>query len=416
MPAPKAWTYSPSAALLLLAPFNLLASLGMDAYLPVVPLMSQALSTSPAIIQLTLSLYLLVLGSGQLAFGPLSDRIGRRPVLLVGATLFTVTSAALAFTSSGPTFVTLRVVQAAAGAATLVATLATVRDAYGERREGALVYGLLGSILGIVPALGPVLGAAIDWVVGWRGIFLLLAGLGLLASVQALLRWPETRPAGHAGMRMSHVYEILGSAPFWLYASGYSAAMGAFFVYFSTAPRVLLERAGLGTFVFSMVFATVALVMIATSCCSSRLVARWGERGCLIRGMVILSIGAGGLALGQALAPFSVWSFVAPMWIVAVGIAVICPAATSGALRPFGHAAGTASALYGAIESMAVSCAGTLAVLSLPSDTAWPLIAFCALSALVTIGLAFALSPRGLRQGRREAVVAEGSGVGGRTE
>jgi MFS transporter, DHA1 family, chloramphenicol/florfenicol resistance protein len=108
---PKTWTYSLRLSLLMLAPFDLLASLGMDVYLPVVPQMPAALHSTPATIQLTLSFYMLVLGCGQLVFGPLSDWLGRRPVLLGGALLFSISSAALAATASGPVFVWLRVAQ-----------------------------------------------------------------------------------------------------------------------------------------------------------------------------------------------------------------------------------------------------------------------------------------------------------------
>src|SRR6478736_2468576 len=103
------WTYSLPAALLLMAPFDILASLAMDIYLPVVPAMPGILDTTPAVIQLTLSLYMIVLGLGQIVFGPISDRIGRRPVLISGALLFGAASFLLAGTSSAPLFVGLRV-------------------------------------------------------------------------------------------------------------------------------------------------------------------------------------------------------------------------------------------------------------------------------------------------------------------
>ena len=99
MPTRQVWTHSLSAALLLMGPFDLLAALGMDVYLPVVPRMP---ATTPTTIQLTLSLYLLMLGCGQLIFGPLSDRVGRRPVMLGGTLLFALASAALASPPTGP--------------------------------------------------------------------------------------------------------------------------------------------------------------------------------------------------------------------------------------------------------------------------------------------------------------------------
>jgi MFS transporter, DHA1 family, chloramphenicol/florfenicol resistance protein len=371
-----------------MAPFDVLASLAMDAYLPAVPRMPGALETTPAAIQLTLGLYLLVLGSGQLVFGPLSDRFGRRPVLLGGAGLFALASAALAGTSSALVFLILRVVQAAGGAASLVATFATVRDVYATRPESARLYGMLGAILVLVPALGPVLGAIIDARFGWQGIFFSLALLGGCAGTHAIFRWPETRPRAHRYVRMAHVREMLGNAPFWIYTLGFSTAMGAFFVYFSTAPLVLINRAGLTPVEFSLAFATVALIMMMMSRFVGRLVERWGESGCLLRGMAVLMAGAVLLSLGQILLFPSLLGFIGPMWLIATGISITCAVTANGALRPFGHAAGTATAIYSCIESLLVTSLGTVSVTLLPPDTAWPLAAFCAIASLTTIVLA----------------------------
>lgn len=389
MPAPRPWPYSLAATLLLLSPFDLIASLGMDVYLPVVPLMPAALAATPALVQLTLSLYLLLLGCGQLLFGPLSDRIGRRPVLLGGALLFTLASAGLALTSSAGLFLALRLAQAAGAAAMLVATFATVRDVYAARREGAVIYSLLGSMLAFVPAFGPLLGAGVDHGFGWRGIFWLLAGLGALAGLQALGRWPETRPEGGDGVRLRHVGAILASGPFWTYTLGFSAAMGAFFVYFSTAPAVLIGGLGLSSIGFSLAFGTAALVMIATARFAGRFTARWGRRGCLIRGMALLLAGAGLLMLGQLAAGPSLWAFLVPVWVVSAGISVTCAVTANGALHGFGHVAGTATALYACLEGLIVGAVGTLAVLVLPAGLA--LAGFCALAALVVAGLALRL-------------------------
>ncbi len=378
MSSTKNWTYSLPAALVLLAPFDLLSSLGMDIYLPVVPKMTSVFSESPATIQLILSLYLLVLGLSQLLFGPLSDRFGRRPMIISGA---------LPLATSAPWFLALRIAQAAGGGAALVATFATVRDVYAKRPEGVVIYSLLGSMLGFVPAFGPLLGAGVDHSVGWRGIFILLAVLGGAAGLQVFLRWPETRPTIHAEVSRPRIKDILTNSSFWTYTVGYSAALGSFFVYFSTSSLVLIKQIGLSPTAFSVIFGTVALVMIAMSRFTARFVARWGEQGCLIRGMALLCIGALLLLLGQLLVVPSVLAFMGPMWVIAVGISLTCAVTANGALRPFSQAAGTATAIYYCIESLIVTGAGTLTVVLLPADTAWPLIGFSALSASVTLCL-----------------------------
>jgi len=306
-PKIQRWSYSVPAAMLLMAPFDILTSLAMDIYLPIVPVMPEALGTSPEVIQLTLSLYMLVLGAGQIVFGPISDIVGRRPVLLGGTALFAASSFLLAGTSAAPLFVAWRLLQAVGASAALVATFATVRDVYAGRPESSTIYSLLGSILSFVPALGPIAGALIADRFGWRAIFLVIGLLSVAALFNAGMRWHETRPAATAKIALR---PILKSFPFWVYTLGFSTAMGAFFVFFSTAPRILIDRAGFSGIGFSVAFATVALAMIVTAPFAKSFVMRWGIAGSLARGMATLLLGAVLLAFGELFLQPSFVSFV----------------------------------------------------------------------------------------------------------
>lgn len=377
------WGHSLPAALLLMAPFDILASLAMDIYLPVVPAMPAILDTTPDVIQLTLSLYMIVLGLGQVVFGPVSDRIGRRPVLISGAVLFAMASLLLAVTTSAQLFVALRLVQALGASAALVATFATVRDVHAERPDGAVIYSLFSAMLACVPALGPIAGALIAESLGWQAIFAVLGILAVAAVLNALPRWHETRP--ETAQSQPAFSTILKSPAFWVYTLGFSAAMGAFFVFFSTAPRVLIDRAGYSQLGFSLAFATAAVAMIATTRFAKLFVARWGISGSLTRGMAMLLFGSALLGLGQSFAEPSFLSFVVPMWVISVGIVFAGAVTANGALEAFGDAAGTAVALYFCVESLIVGIVGTLVVVVLGGDTAWPLAAYCAVMAAVTL-------------------------------
>ncbi|NLR97861.1 multidrug effflux MFS transporter [Rhizobium sp. P38BS-XIX] len=378
------WAYTLSSALLLMAPFDILASLAMDIYLPVVPSMPGILNTTPAMIQLTLSGYMIILGVGQIAFGPISDRIGRRPVLLCGAILFAASSFGAAGSSTATAFLVCRLLQAAGASAALVATFATVRDVYADREEGSVIYGAFGAILSFVPALGPIAGAVIADNFGWCAIFNLLGILAIIAAAQAVFRWHETRSIDSAVPRRS-VLPIFGSLSFWVYTLAFSTAMGTFFVFFSTAPRILIGHAGYSQLAFSIAFATVAVVMIITARFARKFVGKWGVPGCVKRGMLLLMCGAVVLTGGQIFGSPSFASFLLPMWIMAVGIVFTASVTANGALARFDDIAGSAVAFYFCIQSLIVSLAGTMSVTMLNGASAWPLVAYSSIMALIVL-------------------------------
>ncbi|WP_439816114.1 CmlA/FloR family chloramphenicol efflux MFS transporter [Zavarzinia sp. CC-PAN008] len=377
------WSLGLVPALFLMAPFDVLASLGMDIYLPVVPEMPAILGTTPGVVQFTLTLYILMLGVGQVVFGPLSDRIGRRPVLLGGASLFAVASFALAMTGEAGPFLVLRTLQAVGAAAMLVAVFATVRDAYAGRAESAAIYGLLNGVLAFVPALGPVAGAAIADAAGWRTIFVLLGVLALVQGLIALAAWPETR-AGGPPPRTGFA-AILRSGAFWAYTLAFGTAMGTFFVFLSSAPRVLMDKAGLERMTFSLAFASVAVVMIVVARLARTRIAAWGTAGSVRRGMGLLVLGSALLAGLHAWAPGSAAAFVLPMWVMAVGIVLATSVTANGALQAFGHVAGAAVALHFCAQSVIVGIAGSGAVLLLDGGTAWPLAGFASVMPVLTL-------------------------------
>jgi DHA1 family florfenicol/chloramphenicol resistance protein-like MFS transporter len=380
---PRLWNYNLPVALMLLAPFNIIVSLGMDIYLPVVPAMPRILDTSAAVVQLTLTVYMIMLGAGQIAFGPLSDRVGRRPVLIGGSLLFAAASLLLSATSSAPLFVALRLIQATGASAVLVAVFATIRDVYADKPESAVIYSLMNAMLAFVPALGPIAGALIADAFGWRGIFVALATPAILALLASLPAWHETRPVTRGPLRAAF-RPVLASTAFWTYTLGFSTAMGTFFVFFSTAPRVLIDGAGFSELGFSLAFATAAFVMIATTRFARSFVERWGIPGSLLRGMATLFVGACLAALGQVWMEPSFWSFVLPMWVMSIGIVVTTSVTANGALEEFSGMAGTAVALHFCVQSIITGVVGTVFVVVLDGETAWPLAAYAAAMATLT--------------------------------
>ena len=373
------WRYSLAATVLLLSPFDLLASLGMDMYLPAVPFMPNALGTTASTIQLTLTTYLVMIGAGQLLFGPLSDRLGRRPVL-----------------------------QACGASACLVSTFATVRDIYAGREESNVIYGILGSMLAMVPAVGPLLGALVDMWLGWRAIFAFL-GLGMIAASAAAWRfWPETRVQRVAGLQWSQLLLPVKCLNFWLYTLCYAAGMGSFFVFFSIAPGLMMGRQGVSQLGFSLLFATVAIAMVFTARFMGRVIPKWGSPSVLRMGMGCLIAGAVLLAITEIWALQSVLGFIAPMWLVGIGVATAVSVAPNGALRGFDHVAGTVTAVYFCLGGVLLGSIGTLIISLLPRNTAWPVVVYCLTLATVVLGLSCVSRVKGSRgQGEHDVVALQ---------
>ncbi|MBC2886226.1 CmlA/FloR family chloramphenicol efflux MFS transporter [Ochrobactrum sp. CM-21-5] len=380
------WSHSLPFALALMAPFDILASLAMDIYLPVVPSMPRILQTTPAMVQLTLSLYMVMLGVGQLLFGPLSDRYGRRPILLGGSTLFAIASFMLAMTDNAIVFIFLRFLQAVGASAALVATFATIRDVYATRPEGATIYGLFSAMLSFVPALGPVAGALIAQSLGWRAIFAMLGFLTAIAVWRAARHWHETRPTRSHPSRGT-VARIMKSFTFWTYTLSFSTAMGTFFVFFSTSPRILIERADVTETGFSLAFGSVAVAMIIATRILPRYMQKREARTSVAFGMMTLLVSACLLLLGEQLLEPSFTSIILPMWLAAVGIVLTVSMAANGALSAFDDCAGMAVAVYFCIQSLIVSFAGTALIILLPGDTAWPLVVFCTVMPILTLAM-----------------------------
>ncbi len=328
--------------------------------------------------------------------------------ILGGGLAYVVASMGLALTSSAEVFLGLRILQACGASACLVSTFATVRDIYAGREESNVIYGILGSMLAMVPAVGPLLGALVDMWLGWRAIFAFL-GLGMIAASAAAWRfWPETRVQRVAGLQWSQLLLPVKCLNFWLYTLCYAAGMGSFFVFFSIAPGLMMGRQGVSQLGFSLLFATVAIAMVFTARFMGRVIPKWGSPSVLRMGMGCLIAGAVLLAITEIWASQSVLGFIAPMWLVGIGVATAVSVSPNGALRGFDHVAGTVTAVYFCLGGVLLGSIGTLIISLLPRNTAWPVVVYCLTLATVVLGLSCVSRVKGSRgQGEHDVVALQ---------
>lgn len=357
------------AALALLTLLATLTSISVSIYIPAMPAMAYAFSAAPGQVQLTLTVFLLGIGTGQLLYGPASDRFGRRPVLLAGLALYTVGSAACAAAPGIEALLVARLVQAIGGSAGMALVRAIIRDTYPR----AAIPGALAMITGamaISPALAPVLGSHLFLAFGWRATFGFLIAFGLLLMAVVAVLLPETNTvrdprALDPRTILRNYAQLLRTRVFLGYMLTGGFVFSAVFAYTAAAPFILMGRLGMTAdrFAYMMILTTVCYV--AGTVAAPRLVRRLSIAGAVLVGAGLAVAGATAMATVWASGWVLVASVVGSMMVYSLGIGIALPTTMAGGIEPYPTMAGAASALLGcaqmvsgALSSLAVALLG----------------------------------------------------------
>ncbi len=385
----------------ILAMLTALGPLSTDMYLPSLPAIATALGTDIARAQLTLSAYLVGFAAGQIFYGPVSDKIGRKPTVLAGLALYCLASAGCALAQSVEMLIVARVVQALGAAGPIVLGRAIVRDLYEGPRAGREL-SRMGMIMGLVPAIAPILGGILEPLFGWRSNFWAVLGGAAALALAVILFLPETlrqkRPEPISLLGIFRGFGVLlRHGGFRLYASLCAFTYAGLFSFISGSSFVLQGVYGLSTFAFGLSFGASVLGYIAGTIVAQRVVGRLGLDGTIRLGVLCLA-GGGLLMLAGMLAHTgSSLEVTLPMALYAAGVGLTLPQANASAMMPFPDRAGAASSLQGLLQmSFAAIVGSTLGALLARSPLIMPVfITAMGLSALVTFSLARPSSRRG---------------------
>ncbi|WNG37083.1 multidrug effflux MFS transporter [Archangium violaceum] len=358
---------SPRRRTLLLFVLGMLTAFGalsIDMYLPSLPTIQGDLKTTASSVQLTLAAFMAGLGIGQFAYGPLSDRFGRRRPLIAGIIIYILASAACAFAPSIHWLIALRFFQAVGGAAGAVIARAIVRDHY-SGREIARVLSLLMLIMGAAPILAPLFGGWVLGFAGWRAIFGVLAVLGSIALVLSLVAIPgTTSTSSHPrspGMLGTNLRVLFTDRRFLAATFAGGFAQSSMFAYISGSPFVFMELHHVAPDRFAWLFAMNAAGLITASQINRRLLARFApERIAITATLASVLVGAGLMVL--AVTGLGSVLTIAPMLLLFItSIGFITPNAAALALEEHGARAGVASAVLGSLQ-FAVSALASASV------------------------------------------------------
>lgn len=356
--------YTQAPVLLLIIGFLMLQPLSTDLYLASLPSLANVFSVPASTVQLTLSMFVIGFGGAQLVIGPLSDRYGRRPVLLVGLSLYVFASLLCAIAPSIYLLIVARFLQSLGCCSAIIIARAIVRDAYAPA-DSVRVIARASTWLSLAPLCGPILGSYLQVAFGWRAAFVALSILSSVVLGAVILRLPETnvhknpRATELAGL-VANYRLVLGSREFWAHALPGALSYGSIFAFISGSSLVLIRVLHVPTEWFGYCFATgVSGYMSGTIVCR-RLLPMFGPAATLRIGSAG-SLAAGALFLAAVSLGLTHWSLVVGAMFLTMGAhGINFPVSQSGSVTPFPRQAGTAAGLMGALYMLVAFGVGTV--------------------------------------------------------
>ncbi|OBB86006.1 multidrug effflux MFS transporter [Mycolicibacterium peregrinum] len=336
-----------------LALLTAVAPLSIDMYLPAFPAMAAEFGTSASAVQFTLTSFMVGLASGQLIIGPLSDRFGRRPLMLAGTFVCILAGVACAVAPNIAALTAFRFVQGFSGAAGVVLSRAVVAD----RAHGAVAaraFSLMMIINGAAPVLAPLIGGSLMGVIGWRGVFWILAVLAVAMFIGVVAVLPETHPkdrrhTGGVSAMLGDARSVLTNRGYLGYTLAFAFSFTVMFAYIAASPFVLQNVLGLSPLHYSFAFAANAAGIVIVNAVNARIVGRFGQHRLLHLGVGLLVLFSVLLLVDAMLGPV-LWASLLLLWGAVASLGLVAANATSLALDQVRHAAGTGSAVLGALQ------------------------------------------------------------------
>jgi MFS transporter, DHA1 family, multidrug resistance protein len=366
--------------------------LGINMYLPSMPGMARDLGVDFATIQLTLSLYLAAMAIGQLIVGPLSDRFGRRPVLLIGLIVFVVGSLICLTAPDVVVLIFGRVVQALGGCVGITLSRAIVRDLYGRDKVASMI-GYVTMGMAVAPMVAPTLGGVLTTLFGWRASFAFLLMFGALALLLTFLHLSETHhdrgAAGSARQLMRGYASLVRSRLFWGYTLATTFVSAVFFAFLAGAPYVVIELMGRSPAEYGFYFSMVPIGYILGNFVSGRFAGRLGPNRMILIGTFMTLASVAAMATSFAIGHMHPAALFGPMFFIGAGNGLVLPSGIAGAVSVKPDVAGAAAGLAGSLQMGSGALVAPF-IGAMLHTTVWPLIAImtaCSLLAIASLGL-----------------------------
>ncbi len=374
--------------ILILGALSTVTPFAIDMYLPAFPQIAADLETSAPKIAFSLSSYLVGMAIGQIFYGPLLDRFGRKPPLYFGLLLFIAASVGCVFSGSVESLIAFRFLQALGGCAAQVAAVTMVRDFF-PAEERTKVFSLLVLILGAAPLLAPTVGSFVAANLGWQAVFVTLAGMIAMLLAVVFFFLPEGHEADESVSLklkpiLSNFAVILKEPQFYTYALAGAFAFAGLLVYVAASPIIFMEVFAVGAETFGGIFALLSIGIIGGSQVNLLLLRRFGsERIFQVALLCQCAVGVVFL-IGTFAGLFGLAATIMLFFAYLLCLGILSPNATALALAPFGKNAGSASALLGFLQ-IGIGALASSGVGLFSSGSSLP--AICILSATALLAL-----------------------------
>ncbi|CCB85925.1 putative uncharacterized protein [Parachlamydia acanthamoebae UV-7] len=379
----------------ILTPFVFSFAFGLDIYIPIIPQMVQIFDTTPALIQLTLSLFLFITGFGQLFVGPLTDHFGRRKILYASVIFFTLGSLTCASSHHIYGLIFGRIVSAFGACGMLVTAFAIIRDLF-SGNENAKMYSFLNGGIGISPLFAPILGGYLSLYFGWKSIFIFLALIGTFAFFINQILIQETLEVDKRTKVSRSIFkryvQIFSHKQFLVHAVIAGLAESVLFCFFSISPFIIINLLEVPTEEFGYYFAAFGCVIAFGGIASGKMSEKIGAHFTVRLGIHLMFIGGSSMLVWYYFASLSLAGFLIPMVIACTGAMFLLGSSASKAMEPFGHIAGTASAAFGSLEFGIAALVGSILMI-FPVNSTIPYAITILLIAFTAYSL-FQVSPR----------------------
>lgn len=375
------------ALVVLLAAVTAIGPFSLQALSPALPAISSDFGVPPSVAQLMLSLSLAAMAVTTLAWGPVSDRLGRRPVLVAGMLLAGIGSALAALAPDIELAVLGRLLQAAGAVAGMVLARAVAQDLYGKAGSAAVI-GQITAAMVVAPMIAPALSGLVVEHIGWRGIFALVGAAAVVLAVWAWVKLPETAPKNgreHPFATLGAYGTIARRRAFWAHAGFGACSLAGFLFFVGAAPYVMREAYGAGPMVYGFFFIPLAATYMVANIACGRMTARFGGRRMIVTGgvLTICAMSAGLLAVAAGLE--NPLGLMLPAFFHSIGAGLSVPNSVAGAVGTAPDRAGAASGLLGFFQFLMAAVTTQIAGF-LPHGTAGPTLA--GMTVLSVTGLA----------------------------